>query len=175
MPVLTTQERFRRTVRREWSFVRRNLRRFGVPESCADDARQMVFLTFSARLAEVHVESERAFLVGTCFRIAANVRRGLSRSKEVTGLSIDTPAPNDPETLLHCKRCRQAFDRALAALPAEQRVVFFHFVVEGLTLPEIAASLEIPAGTAASRLRRARAQLKGWARKQTFAKQLTAD
>jgi RNA polymerase sigma-70 factor (ECF subfamily) len=166
VPAATGPERLRNVVNRECTFVWRTLRRFGVPSSIADDATQSVFLAFAAHAAEVRVESERSFLIGTCLRVAANVRRGLSRNKEVTGVSIDEPAPHDPERLLHLKRRRQALDLALEGLPAEQRSVFVLFELEGFSLPEIASSLDVPLGTATSRLRRARSSMEAWAKKQ---------
>ncbi len=150
------RERIRTVVNRECAFVVQTLRRFGVPEALADDASQMVFLTFSARVAQVHQESERAFLTGTCIRIAANVRRGLARCREVTGVFVEQQAPYDPEGLLQLKCRQQALGSALARLPEEQRSVFALFAMDGLSLPQIASRLAIPLGTATSRLRRAR-------------------
>lgn len=50
--------------------------------------------------------------------------------------------------------------RALASLPAEQRVVLEMFYFDGLSLPEIGKQLEIPLGTVKSRAARALARLK---------------
>jgi RNA polymerase sigma-70 factor (ECF subfamily) len=50
-------------------------------------------------------------------------------------------------------------DRAMAALPDEQRVVLALVAVEGLTYREAAEVLETPIGTVMSRLARARAAL----------------
>jgi RNA polymerase sigma-70 factor (ECF subfamily) len=44
----------------------------------------------------------------------------------------------------------------VARLPDDTRPVFVLYELEGLTMDEIAACLEVPAGTVASRLRRAR-------------------
>ena len=44
----------------------------------------------------------------------------------------------------------------LDALPFEQRSVFVLFELEGFSGPEIAETLALPAGTVASRLRKAR-------------------
>jgi RNA polymerase sigma-70 factor (ECF subfamily) len=49
-------------------------------------------------------------------------------------------------------------DRALAALAPDLRAVLTLFEIEGLTFTEIALALELPRGTVASRLRRARTQ-----------------
>lgn len=50
-------------------------------------------------------------------------------------------------------------DRALAGLPAEQRMVLLLVVVEGRGYDEVAEILDVPFGTVASRLYRARAAL----------------
>ena len=51
-------------------------------------------------------------------------------------------------------------DLALSKVDPDLAEVFVLFEVEGLSSPEIAASLEIPLGTVASRLRRAREQFR---------------
>lgn len=50
-------------------------------------------------------------------------------------------------------------DRAMAALPEEQRAVLALVAVEGMAYKEAAAVLEVPVGTVMSRLARARAAL----------------
>lgn len=161
----THDHRIRDIVSRECAFVCKTLQRFGVPQSLADDAAQMVFLTFSARIAEVQQQSERAFLTGTCLRIAANLRRGLARKRELFGVRVELPSLHDPERLLHMKRRRLAFDAALAGLPDAQREVYELFELEGFSLPEIASNLRIPIGTATSRLRRARRRMTAWTKR----------
>lgn len=143
-----------------FDLVWRSLRRFGVPEATADDAAQHVFLTFSERLDDVEIGRERAFLVSVCARVAANVRRQLERSREVASDTLDSEVAGDdsPEQILEERARRRELDRALGELPFDQRTVFVLFELEGFTLPEIAEGLEIPLGTATSRLRRARAR-----------------
>jgi RNA polymerase sigma-70 factor (ECF subfamily) len=51
-------------------------------------------------------------------------------------------------------------DRALAKVKDELAEVFVLHEIEGLSSPEIAALLEIPLGSVASRLRRAREQFR---------------
>jgi RNA polymerase sigma-70 factor (ECF subfamily) len=72
----------------------------------------------------------------------------------------------DPEQLLDSKQRRAALDRALDEMPLDQRTVFVLFELEGFLLPEIAESLQIPLGTATSRLRRARQRFEEWASSQ---------
>jgi RNA polymerase sigma-70 factor (ECF subfamily) len=60
------------------------------------------------------------------------------------------------EELIDRRRARELLDEILAAMTMELRLVFVLFEVEQLTMAEIARMLELPPGTVASRLRRAR-------------------
>lgn len=158
------QARLAQALGQHFSLVWRSLRRFGVEEQGVDDAAQHVFLTLAERLPDVPQERERAFLIGLCVRVAANARRRRNRSPEMASDSLEehaTQAP-DPEQLLQSKQRRAALDRALDDLPIDQRSVFVLFELEGFSLPEIADSLQIPLGTATSRLRRARHRFEKW-------------
>jgi RNA polymerase sigma-70 factor, ECF subfamily len=145
-----------------FDLVWRSMRRFGVPESAADDAAQQVFLILAERLTTVAVGRERAFLLAVSLRVAANFRRLFERSREVPLEGHSPPIVETPEDLLQAKQQRDVLDQALATLPLEQRAVFVLFELEGFSLPEIADSLGIPLGTATSRLRRARRRFEMW-------------
>lgn len=158
------QVRLAQALSQHFSLVWRSLRRFGVEEHAVDDAAQHVFLTLAERLPDVDEGRERAFLMGLCVRIAANARRLRTRSPETPSDELEqhpiqTP---DPEQLLQSKQRRAALDRALDALPLDQRSVFVLFELEGFSLPEIGELLQIPLGTATSRLRRARDRFEKW-------------
>jgi RNA polymerase sigma-70 factor (ECF subfamily) len=139
--------------------VWRIVRRFGVPENCADDAAQEVFIIASRRLTDITPGSERPFLFSSAVRVAANVRRALGARRECA--EDDTlpegvdPRPN-AEALLDQKRLRQMLDRVLDELSDDLRVSFVLYELEGMSSPEIANLLGIPVGTVASRLRRGR-------------------
>jgi RNA polymerase sigma-70 factor (ECF subfamily) len=140
--------------------VWRVVRRFGVPEAGADDAAQEVFIVASRRLADIEPGRERQFLLAAAVRVAANARRSLASRRETADLEtvharVD-PAPN-AEALLEQKRFRELLDHLLDALSDDLRVAFVLYELEGTSVPEIAELLAIPVGTAASRLRRARA------------------
>lgn len=139
--------------------VWRVVRRFGVPERSADDAAQEVFIIASRRLADITPGSERAFLLATAVRVAANARRSLATRREVEDTN-EIPERVDPgpsaEALLDQKRLRQMLDEVLDGLTDELRVSFVLYELEGLSSPEISKLLGIPIGTVASRLRRAR-------------------
>jgi RNA polymerase sigma-70 factor (ECF subfamily) len=61
-----------------------------------------------------------------------------------------------PEDLSDQNQALRILDRALATMDIDLRAVFVLYEVEELTMSEIAVALQIPAGTVASRLRRAR-------------------
>ncbi len=92
-------------------------------------------------------------------RMAANVRRGLRRRREVLDDAVlDTPSIDAPQPdRLELQRARDLLDELLERLPDELRRVFVLAEIEELTTLAIAAMEDLPQGTAASRLRRARA------------------
>ena len=65
------------------------------------------------------------------------------------------PGPQ-PDELAEQKRLRGVLDDVLSAMADDERVVFVMFEIEELSSQEISSILEIPVGTVASRLRRAR-------------------
>lgn len=145
-------------VRAHYAFVWRLLRRLGIGEGDADDAAQRVFLAAAGRLGGVEGERERAFLYGVALNVAARTRRSLGRRREEpleAAGERESQAP-DAEQLLEQRQARELLDAILDQMPEDLRVVFVLFELEELSTPQIAALCEIPLGTAASRLRRAR-------------------
>lgn len=149
---------FTALVRAEIDFVWRQLRRLGLSRADADDATQQVFLVASRRRDELVPGKERSFLYGTALRVAANARRSLQRRREVAPERQSEPALDAPlpDEVLERRRARALLDELLAQLPAELSRVLVLAEVEQLTMAAIAELEGIPAGTAASRLRRAR-------------------
>jgi RNA polymerase sigma-70 factor (ECF subfamily) len=142
-----------------FDLVWRTVRRLGVPPEAIDDAAQEVFVIASRRLASIQHGKERAFLYGTAVRVASTARRTTGRRRRAPATDealdpIDTaPAPDE---LVDRKRARELLDEIVARLPDDTRPVFVLYELEGLTMEEIASCLEVPPGTVASRLRRAR-------------------
>jgi RNA polymerase sigma-70 factor (ECF subfamily) len=153
------ESRMRASVLANHAFVWRCLRRLGVREANADDAAQHVFLVLAGRLRDVPVEREKKFLFNTALRVAANARRVQARVRE-EGWNDDPPdVPSDtldPEQSLSEARRRALLDEVLAALPLELRTVFVLTEFERMSAPEVASLIDVPVGTVASRLRRAR-------------------
>jgi len=139
-------------------FIWRSLRRFGVSESDADDATQQVFVIADKKLPAIARGKERSFLLGVAMRVAAHTRRARHRRDVAEqGLSSHPlPSNPDPEELAQRMQARELLDRVLDDMPADLRAVFVLFALEELSIDEIAALLDLPRGTASSRLRRAR-------------------
>jgi RNA polymerase sigma-70 factor (ECF subfamily) len=153
--------RFRRLFEQQFSFVWRTLRRLGVTDALLPDASQRVFWTASRRMTDFTDDRARAFLFGTARRVAADFRR-LRRevlSANDSNSIADDGAPT-AEELVDQKRARELLDELLDALDDDLREVLFLQEGEGMTLSEIAEVLDIPLGTAASRLRRAREEFR---------------
>jgi RNA polymerase sigma-70 factor, ECF subfamily len=151
-------ERLGELVRVEFAYVWRLCRRLGLSESDADDAAQHVFIVASRRLGDIRAGSERAFLYGVAVNAAAKIRKTRARRREESDESLEThenPSPS-AEELLDQRGARALLDRMLDAMPDELRAVFVLYEIEQQTTLQIAEVLEIPPGTAASRLRRAR-------------------
>jgi len=152
-----TGARARALAESEFTFIWRLLRRMGLSKEDADDAAQEVFLVALRRLPNIALGSERPFLIGTAYRVVGTHRRSFAR-REVATASFVPPSERNhsPEDLTQRRRDLEALDTALECMPDELRVVFALFELEEVPEPEIARALEIPRGTVASRLRRAR-------------------
>lgn len=137
-----------------WRF----LRRLGVPESDVDDAIQEVILVLARKLGQVTPGSERSFVLSTAFRVASDTRRRLKRRREVDDASLVELASSepDPEQTAEQRRLTRLFAQVLEQLSLELRAVFVLYELEDFTMAEIATTLNVPPGTVASRLRRAR-------------------
>jgi RNA polymerase sigma-70 factor (ECF subfamily) len=154
----TSPERVAALVREHYSFVWRLLRRLGLGHGDADDAAQQVFLAASGRLRSVEPARERSFLYGVALNVGARARRSLGRRREEPLEAAGEREASEPnaEQVLERRQARALLDQLLDEMPDDLRVVFVLFELEELSTSQIAELCEIPVGTAASRLRRAR-------------------
>jgi len=147
-----------------WEFAPRArvLRNAGTPDAEIDDEVQRTFITAARRLDDVRPGAEKGFLFKIALNLAAHARRTLARRREV--LAEEAPERNEtfptPEQLTDQKRMRQLLDGVLDRMDESLRVVFVLYEFEEMNMSEIADVLEIPRGTVASRLRRARAEFR---------------
>lgn len=167
VPVETTEAdgaRLARMFALYFDGIWRLLRRSGLGNARADDAAQEVFIVASQKLNAITPGSERSFLYGTALRIASTVRRSAEYRREhatdndelAQSLDAGSVTPSG-EDLLDQLKARRALDQILDTLEDDLREVLVLYEIEGLQVDEIAEVLGIPSGTAASRLRRARA------------------
>ena len=140
------------------AFVWRSLRRFGVPRADVDDAAQQVFLIAREKLSTIKPGSERPFLTAVALRVASHARRANLRRDAAHQRFIEhqAAAPAREGLAQRVLEARELLDRVLDRMPAELRSVFVLFELEELTVDEVAELLDLPRGTVATRLRRAR-------------------
>jgi RNA polymerase sigma-70 factor (ECF subfamily) len=148
--------RLEQMIRDDYRFIWRLLRRLGVAESAVDDAVQEVFLVAAERLADIKEGSERSFAFGTALRVAQSNRRAFAREQTTDESDLSASALPGPDELSDQKRARDLLNRILEQMPIDVRTVFILFELEGMRSPEIADLVDVPLGTVASRLRRAR-------------------
>lgn len=162
------------TVLRERGRLRNFIRKRIPDPGEADDILQDVLyeLVEACRLPEP-IEQIGAWL----FRVARN--RIIDRFRKKRELPLDAlaldgdadederwlpellPSPQDgPEALYARKRLLAAMQEALAALPSEQRDVFFDHEISGLSFKEISAARAVPVNTLLSRKHQAVLQLR---------------
>lgn len=146
-----------RLVQDHQALVWRSLRRLGVPDADLDDAMQEVFLNATKHIAEI--TSPRGYLLRACLFAASRARRTIWRRREVYDaetLCSQVDPRETPEQAIEHSEDRRLLQDVLDAIPEQFRIVFILFELERFTTAEIAEYLELPVGTVASRLRRAR-------------------
>jgi RNA polymerase sigma-70 factor, ECF subfamily len=148
--------RLERMFNEHHDFIWRLLRRLGLSTGGADDAAQHVFLVAAERIADIKLGSERSFLFGTALRVARSQSRSDRRWVLEEDMDVRRSEAGRPEELLDHRRAVALMGRILDGMTLDLRTVFVLSELEGMTMPEVAALVQIPVGTAASRLRRAR-------------------
>lgn len=124
----------------------------------AEDVTQDVFLAAFANLSGY--DSSRAVFSTWLFIIARNRCINLLQRRQPIPLNepdaIRDVASTDP---IACEELSQQLDRALAALPVEQRSAFILAEIEELPYAEIARIEQTSLGTVKSRIHRAKQRL----------------
>ncbi len=144
----------------------RTARRLGVPALELQDVAQEVMLVVVRRLADIDTGAERAFVVATTVRVAANWRRARRRRPEEPTDVVDDFASaageHEPSSIrgaeeaLERSRKLEILERALSEMTEPQQVSFIMFELEQMTAKEIARALDQPEAAIVSRVRRAR-------------------
>lgn len=137
--------------------VWRTLRRRGLDPETAADATQQTFLIAAERLDDIAPGSERAFLIGTALRVGYAIGRKVLRWQLEDDMDQHAAAASD---LSDARSAIELCDLVLSKVDPALAEVFVLFELDGFSSIEIAKLLEIPVGTVASRLRRAREQFR---------------
>jgi len=146
---------------RHFDFVWRTLRHLGVREADLSDACQDVFVIVHRRFPSFEARAKvTSWLFQICFNLARDRRRRAHARGEVLGDELSLERAQNEGLDAFSELVRQdklaLFEAALLTMDLEQRAAFILFEIEGMTGPEAAAAMDVPVGTAYSRLRRAR-------------------
>ncbi len=139
-------------------YVWNALRRLGIARADLEDLTHDTFVAIFRRWQGYDpCRPLRPWLFGFALRVASDHRRLARHRLEVPAEGAE-PADLGPDAVeLILQREREALaQRALQSIEIERRAVFILHELDGATLPEIAAALDLPLGTATSRLRLAR-------------------
>jgi RNA polymerase sigma-70 factor (ECF subfamily) len=149
---------FRALFEEHFGYVWNALRHFGIRDSDLEDLAHEVFLRVHERLGECDASRPlRPWLFAFAYRVAAAHRRLARHRVEVVGAnveSVDFACRADDELIR--REDRELALAALEAIEIDRRAVFILHEIDGVPIPEVAAAIAIPTGTAYSRLRLAR-------------------
>lgn len=142
-------------------FVWTSARRLGVAPEAMDDLVQEVFIVIHAKLSTVRQpESLRSWIYGIVRRSVSSYRRSGATARGALLVPAEESAlpAREPSPLEIAEQSAQLelLSNLLAGLSDVKREVFILAELEEMSVPEIAAALEIPLNTAYSRLRHAR-------------------
>lgn len=141
------------------SYVAHTLGRLGIPRQDRDDLAAEVFVRVHGELERFdRARPVRPWLFAFAARVAANHRRLARHRREKLGEEHEASSDAPQEAALMAQQTSTVVDRALEALDDDKRAVFVLHELDEVSIPEIACALEIPEGTAWSRLRAARAE-----------------
>jgi RNA polymerase sigma-70 factor (ECF subfamily) len=124
-------------------------------ESDTRDVLQEIFVKLACHPDLLDgIRDERAFLLRLAHNAAIDlIRRRVTRQRNTENLGAEIISPFAPATDPDEQTFRDELAGALVDLPADQRAVVHLKLWGRLTFEEIAAALEIPLNTAASRYR----------------------
>jgi RNA polymerase sigma-70 factor, ECF subfamily len=162
-PAAASRPGFEELYRQQLDYVWHTLRRLGVRASDLEDLVHDVFVVVYRRLADFDpTRAIRPWLFGIAYRVASEHRRRQpphapsARAEEAVD-ALPDQAPS-PERILASEEARQRVAAALAHLPLDQRAVLVLHDIDGVPVPEIALTLELPLNTVYSRLRLGRSK-----------------
>jgi RNA polymerase sigma factor (sigma-70 family) len=154
-------QQFDRLLRPHIPVLYRTAYRFTGRREDAEDLVQDLLVKLYPRMPELEpVEDLRPWLVRALYHAFIDGVRKARRSPELVDLDDDVlESPHDPHDDVLTLEQRGALSAAIGQLNSEHRAVVMLHLVEGYSLPELAAMLDVRIGTLKSRLHRAKAQL----------------
>lgn len=135
----------------------------------AADATQDAFLSAFRAIRSFHGTSFRSWLLRIVLNACYDARRRAARrpassmdalAEEIGDLPWADERALDPESAALAAEIRVVIERALAALPEDQRLAIVLVDIQGLAYEEAAEALACPIGTVRSRLARGRARVR---------------
>lgn len=145
------------------SVVRTFAKRLVGEAAAAEDLVHEVFVSLPRAMQRYRGESSlRTFLIAVAINHARHyVRAAARRRKTIESFSMQPPANiPDPEATARRKELARALNRALDALPMDQRVAFVLCEVEERTSKEAATIVGAPEATVRTRLFHAKKKLR---------------
>lgn len=138
--------------------VLRAVRQSGVAARDAEDVAQDVFVIVNRALVRYDFTRPiEPWLLTITHRTARDYRAKAQRREDPTEEIDGEDFDQDPERSALAREAGKLFVEIVAEVEESYREVYLLAEIDGLTTPEIAAALDIPIGTAASRLARGRA------------------
>jgi RNA polymerase sigma factor (sigma-70 family) len=154
------QAAFEALVRRHGPLVLGVCRRVLGDWHAAEDAFQEVFTLLVRKGPSLRApEGVGPWLFGVAYRTARTARARTAR-RDACERKVATPPGVPPADDLIWRDLRPVLDDAVACLPERDRAAFVLHYLGGVTVAEVARRLDWPRGTVATRLARARAQLR---------------
>jgi RNA polymerase sigma-70 factor (ECF subfamily) len=151
-------ETLRRIFDENVAFVWRSLRHLGIGESDIEDVCQEVFIVVHRKFAEFEGRSAlRTWLYGICLRVAKDHRRRAYVRREVAVSEPPRSAQSATQEEDYRRvEARRTLGTILDRLDEDKRAVFVLYEIEGLSMKEVAETMDCPLQTAYSRLHAAR-------------------
>lgn len=144
--------------------VRRFIHRATAGGADADDLTHETFLTLASIAGRYDGRSSaRPLLLGIAAQLVRQHRRGVARFFEILAAfagGMGDRATRTPEDAASTTEDLERFEKALARLPEEKRLVVLLVEGEGFSGDEVAEALHVPLNTVWTRLHYARAELR---------------